>query len=367
MEMKINRTHEALAHPGAFLTPSASQFQLPTPRADVAELWNFGVACVPLFQYLRWADDLDLFIAMADQEAMSLEQIVSRTSLSKRGAEALLGILTCLNIVEKNGEVYRLGDTAREYLDRRGAFYVGASLYGALEAPIPRRIQKGEKTRKFSKATGSLWDKLRFFKSKNQWGRPERLTIQHSRNFPAAVIAARSGHFDGLNHLVDVGGGSGVFAIPLALDKPGLRITLVELPRALPHIEKVLDKYQVRERVELQGFNVHEKPWPLLECDGILFGNFMHFCADDECEAMLKECYRLLPSGGRIFIHEMLWNDMKDGPLVTALWNFWLTSISAGRQRTREEFNFLLSKAGFSNPSVSATSGGFSLVVGMKV
>lgn len=374
--MKYSMSYEQINRLSAALMPAASESVnietpaftvLPTPTADLLPLWDLGVAGIPLAQYLRWADDVDLLVAMTDRETMLKEEIVSCTTLTARGVDAMLGVLCSLRLVTcEDGGRYRLSNTAREYLDRRSPFYVGPALYGNLDDRIPGRLRKGEKVRRFSRATGSLWDKLRYFRSRNQWGRPERLLVQHSRNFPAAVIAARSEHFDGLKHLADIGGGSGVFAIPLALDRPDLRITLVELPRALPHVKKFLVGYGVESRVALLGCNVHARPWPLEQCDGILFGNFMHFCADDECLMMLQECYRLLPAGGRVLLHEMLWNDSKDGPLITALWNFWLTSISAGRQRTKAEFVGLLSRAGFDTPVVIETGGGFSLIVSVK-
>lgn len=336
---------------------------LPTPLGgDLSKLWNLGVAGVPLAQYLRWADDMGLIRALADQPRASVADIVARTPLTARGAEALLGVLCALKLVQRDDERFELSETAHEYLDPRGPFYVGVSLYGSLDAALPRRLCKGERVRRFSKATHSLWDRARFFRSRNQWGRPERLLVQHSRNFPAAVVAVRAGHFAGVQHLADIGGGSGVFAIPLALDYPDLRITLVELPRSLKHIRPFLDRYEVADRITLCGFNVYETPWPAWGCDAILFGNFLHFCDDQECLDLLRESVRHLPRRGRLFVHEMLWDERKDGPLPTALWNFWLTSVSAGRQRTFAELAALVQSAGFEAPSVASTAGSFALL-----
>lgn len=341
--------------------------ELRTPTADVSCLWALGIAGVPLVQYLRWSDDVGLFTVLADGAIVTVEEIVARTSLNVRGVDAMLGVLCSLHLAERRSGGYVLGDVGREYLDRRSAFYVGVALYGMLKAPIPKRLQKGERARRFSRTTHTVWDRLRYLRSRNQWGRPERLLAQHSRNLPAAVTAVRAGHFDRISHLVDVGGGSGVFAIPLALDRPDIRITLLDLPRSVRHIKPFLEPYGVANQVELRGMNVHETPWQRLECDGVLFGNFLHFCSDHECLPLLKESARVLSPGGRIFIHEMLWNDRKDGPLVTALWNFWLTSVSAGRQRTASEFGELLTAAGFETPVVATTAGDFSLLTAAKV
>ena len=359
--------HRAIdEHPSISAMVSAVLLQ-PTPTADLLQLWNLGVAGVPLPQYLRWADDVGLFVAMADSAVMSVDDILGQTALSARGADALLGILCSLHLAHHDGNGYRLSATAREYLDRRSPYYVGPSLYGVFKDRLPARMQKGEQARRYSKTTSSLLYWLRYLTKVTKWGRrSERLEMQHSRNFPAAVVASRSKHFAGLSHIIDIGGGTGALAIPLAAQQPNLRITLVDLQRVLPNTEEFLNRYSVHNRIKLMSFNVHHMPWPFPACDGFLFGNFMHFCADDECLALLNESYRLLPAGGRVILHEMLWNDTKDGPLVTALWNFWLISVSAGRQRTKAEFTDLCTRTGFPEPIVEETCGGFSLLVCIK-
>jgi SAM-dependent methyltransferase len=336
-----------------------------TPTIDPLALWQLGVHGISLHQYLRWADDVGLFVLLADH-VMSTDEIVERTALTPRGATAMLGLLCSLGVVRRVGESYSLEPVGREYLDRRRIYYAGGVLYGALRAPLPPQLRKGEPIRRYSRFTGTLRDTLRYWRKANQMGRPEQLRAQHSRNLPAAVTAVRAGHFDGVRHLADIGGGSGTFAIPLALDRPDMAITLVELPRALPHIKTFLRHHGVEHRIELVGFNVHRRPWPLTGCDAILFGNVMHFCDDEECLNMLAECYQVLPPGGRLFIHEMLWNDDMKGPLLTALWNFWMATFSSGRQRTRREFSALLGQSGFDGGTSVPTAAGFSLITAAK-
>jgi acetylserotonin N-methyltransferase len=334
--------------------------------ADPVPLWELGVHGVSLHQYLRWADDVDLFVGMANEEPLTCAELVGRTPLTARGVEAMLGVLSSLGLVRRIGGAYALDPVAREYLDRRGSYYLGGILYGMLNAPLPPQLKKGEPIRRYSRFTGTLRDRIRYWRKSNQMGRPEQLRVQHSRNLPAAVFAVRAGHFAGVRHLADIGGGSGTFAIPLALDRPDMRITIIELPRALRHITPFLERHGVQDRIRLVGFNVHRTPWPLADCDAVLFGNVMHFCDDDECLAMLQESYRVLPPGGRLFIHEMLWNEEMNGPLVTALWNFWMATFSAGRQRSACQFAALLTQAGFVAGSAVPTLGGFSLMTATK-
>lgn len=336
------------------------------PVSDVNHLWDLGIAGTAFAQYLRWADDLNIFRILSDNKEATLQDIVSQTPLSERGADAILGVLVSLNIIQRKGARYLPAPTLLEYLDARSDYYVGAALYGMLKKALPPRLTKAEEVKYFSATTDSLWQRIQYLFSKKQMGRPERLAVQHSRNYPAAVTAVNVGHFDGIKHLLDVGGGSGVFAIPLARRNASIDITLIELPRALKHIRAFLEQHGLAGRINLVGLNVHKAPWAAPACDGILFGNFLHFCSDSECEQLLIEAYRQLPSGGTLFIHEMLWNEDKDGPLATALWNFWMISVSAGKQRTRDEFSKLLGSTGFGDINIVETFGSFSLITCKK-
>jgi ubiquinone/menaquinone biosynthesis C-methylase UbiE len=349
----------ALAAPAAFA-------ELPVPVNDPEMLWAFGVHGVPLTQYLRWADDAGVFVAMADGDRLTLEDIATRTSLTERGAGAILGVLCSVRLASVTDGTYRLDDVACEFLDKRKPYYLGPSLYGMLNTPLPPQLRYADPVRRYSQFTGTLADWLRYLRKTNQFGRREQLQAQHRRNLPIAVAAVRTGLFDGVRHLADIGGGSGAFAIPLALAHPPMRITLMDLPRAMRHVPEFIAPHLVSDRIQLVGFNMHERQWPVAGCDGVLFGNILHFCDDEECLHLLAESHRILTPGGRLYIHEMPWNDGQDGPVATALWNFWMMTISAGRQRTRAEINALLSQSDFNWLCEQRTMAGFSLTVAQK-
>src|SRR5688500_11213704 len=129
---------------------------LSPPTEDLSLLWNMGLAGAPLVQYLKWADDLNILRLLADNGAVTLEEVVAATTLSARGADALLGVLTGLKVVMRVDDKYLLSRLGEEYLVKGSDYYVGPSLYGMLEARLPPRLQKGEKPRYFARTTGTL-------------------------------------------------------------------------------------------------------------------------------------------------------------------------------------------------------------------
>ncbi len=114
------------------------------------------------------------------------------------------------------------------------------------------------------------------------------------------------------------------------------------------------------------GIDVFSYPWSPPPCDGIFIGNFLHGFRRRALQARLFEAFERLTPGGRIWIHEMIWNENKDGPLMTAMCNATMRSGGAGRQRTAAELMSLLRSAGFISPYVVPTAGAFALVAARK-
>jgi len=348
--------------PGTTALPQARALE--PPATDPSVLFEHGIWGTPLPQYSQWADEAGVFRLMADCDGVTPEQVAASTEINVRGAAALLGVLCALRIVARRTDGgYILTPVAREYLDSRAPFYAGPALHARLNAPFPQALRQGYRAPRISSATR---DRTGTDANRSPdpytFGQPEQLRVQHSAGFAPAVVAVRTGLFVGISHLIDLCGGSGVFSIALALSQPAMRITLVDLPAALPIIGEYLRQYGVDDRVTLAGHNVFRTPWPLPQVDGVLVANFLHGCDDDECRFLLGEIRRTLLPGGHVLIHEMLWNEDRTGPRLTALWNFLLTSGSSGGQRTASEFAGLLTESGFALLSIVPTAGCYSLL-----
>jgi O-methyltransferase len=106
-------------------------------------------------------------------------------------------------------------------------------------------------------------------------------------------------------------------------------------------------------------------PWKIPECDGIFIGNFLHGFPDEACVRICREAYERLEPGGKLWVHEMLWNANKDGPLITGLWNASMR-VANGAQRTAEELKEILRAAGFESPYVVPSISPFSLLAAQK-
>jgi hypothetical protein len=75
----------------------------------------------------------------------------------------------------------------------------------------------------------------------------------------------------------------------------------------------------------------------------------------------------MLPPGGRIYLHEMLLNETKDGPLTATDFSLLAFSVSLqGQQYSAGELTDLLREAGFTLPDIMATYTYYSLISALK-
>lgn len=331
-----------------------------TPAADVAELNElvgraWGVTCgesIP--QYLAWADAAGVFRALS-QQPLTVEHLERETTLSPAGLDALLPLLESLGLVVRDTAGHlSLAELAREYLLCESPYYVGPALFWDCQKPMPATYANAPVGPQAAP-------------SRPSWPAALRLKIPLSRNLGPAVTAVRSGEFEGLSHVLDIGGGGGSFTIPMALDHPDTAVTLVELPAVIDGVRASLADYDLHHRVTVVGMDALADEWRLPDCDGVYFGNLFHAFGDAKCGLLARRAFDALTRGGRVWIHEVVFNDRRDGPLVAALWNANVIARTAeARQRTAAELMALLELAGFTRCSARPTAGHFWLMRGTK-
>jgi hypothetical protein len=114
--------------------------------------------------------------------------------------------------------------------------------------------------------------------------------------------------------------------------------------------------------VQLIGMDICRDDWAQLPpCDGVLFSNIFHSVNDKACAVFCGKGLDLLVPGGRMWLHEVLFNEDRAGPMIAALWNATMR-MGDGQQRTASELRAIAARSGFADCAVTPTSGRFSLL-----
>lgn len=331
------------------------------PVVDDRTIWDLWLSQykVPL---VLAADKLGLFEFLRDNPS-TVDEIQNQLRLPMRSVAALTTSLAAMGFLVQHAQRLYLTQTARLYLLPDSDFYwvpmLGGPGYGQLTTPA---LMDHLRTENLQHDAGIS----------RRWERGEippadaRTTNQrmHSHSFPAALGLARTADFSGVQHLLDIAGGSGGYAIALALQFPNLRCTVADLPPVVDDARSYIARYGCQDRVDTYAFNMFDDPWPR-GYDAILFTNILHDWDPERRGQLLRSSFEVLPSAGRVCIHEILLNDAQDGPLAAALFSVMMLG-TRGKQFSSVELADMLRAAGFARVEVRPTYGYYSLVSGLK-
>jgi hypothetical protein len=181
-----------------------------------------------------------------------------------------------------------------------------------------------------------------------------------------ALGAARMPVFGELTCLMDVGCGSGVYGIEIAKANPALKVVLMDLKEVAHEAGKYVDAAGVGAQVSTAGVNMFTETWPDGP-DGHFFSNVFHDWSDETNRDLARRSFEALPSGGRIFLNEILMDDDYTGPFEAAAFSLLMLVGTLGKQYSLAEFRDILGSAGFVDVTAERTGGGYySLVTGRK-
>ncbi|XP_059664666.1 trans-resveratrol di-O-methyltransferase-like [Cornus florida] len=183
-----------------------------------------------------------------------------------------------------------------------------------------------------------------------------------ARLVASVVINECKGVFEGLNSLVDVGGGTGTVAKAIAEAFPHLKCTVLDLPHVVANLKGT------QNLNFLQG-NMFEAIPP---ADAILLKWILHDWSDEDCVKILKRCREAIPSkekGGKVIIIDMNMmiqekNKKEDNESIETqlFWDMLMMVTVSGKERNEEEWKKLFLDAGFSDYNITPVLGLRSLI-----
>ncbi|XP_004490687.1 probable O-methyltransferase 3 [Cicer arietinum] len=174
-----------------------------------------------------------------------------------------------------------------------------------------------------------------------------------ARLVTSVVIEKCKGVFNGLESLVDVGGGTGTMAKALAKTFPMMECNVFDLPH-------VVDGLQGSDNLNYVGGDMFKNIPP---ADAILLKWILHDWNDDECVKILKNCKDAIAKKGKkgkVIIIDMVMEKEKGNneTLGTQLFfDMLMMVLATGKERTKKEWVNLISSSGFSDYKITPVLG----------
>lgn len=179
----------------------------------------------------------------------------------------------------------------------------------------------------------------------------DRAMASGSRPFAQAVLEICD--FSRFGHVVDVGGGDGVFLATILERHPALHGTVFDQPeviaRAAPPQPR--EAFQGRYRA-LAGDFFESVPGG---GDAYLLKWILHDWSDTACVAILQSCRRAMALGGRLLVAEYVLGPGFASP-EGELMDLTMMVMNGGRERSLDTFASLFAAAGFRLTSATRTA-----------
>lgn len=192
------------------------------------------------------------------------------------------------------------------------------------------------------------------------------IAAMHKNAAFRAPLVARAIGLDGVKRVLDVGGGSGAYAIAFARSRPGLEVEVLDLPDVVPIAQRYIEAAGVGSQVRVRTGDLRDPSFGT-GYDLVLFSAICHRNTSEENQAMLGKAFAALAPGGRVVIHDFILNADKGGPKTGALFALnMLVGTRAGDSYSGEEYAAWLRDAGFAEVRTVGLPGPTGLVIGKR-
>ena len=310
------------------------------PKTDPTQIFRYRDGLYAVDLMAAAITGLDFFTRLGQQPA-DLKTICKMFGIQERPADVMLTLFSAMELVRQRDESFELTETAREFLTKDSYWYMGAYFAAMQERPVCKDMLTVLRTDK-----PANWAS---YKDAKEWTKAME-DEKFARGFTAAMdcrgrylahALAKTSDLRGIKHLLDIAGGSGIYARTLAEANPQLRATVLEKPP----VDRIA-RESATERVDVIVSDMFKDPLPV-GYDAHLFSNVLHDWDVPVVEQLIAKSFAALPPGGLILIHDAFLNADKCGPLAVAEYSALLMNISEGRCYSTAEMEDCLKRAGF--------------------
>lgn len=320
-------------------------------------------ALVSQFQVIRvlfTAYELEIFTVIGETEKNS-RQIAGKILADARATDRLLNALCAQGFLFKRKNLFSNTPFSLRYLVKNKPGYMAGLMHQVhlwdSWTTLTNSVKKG--TSVFSrpeKENGGQSKWLDAF-----------ISAMHYRAKDSASAIAGKIDLHGVKRVLDVGGGSGVFAMAIARTAKDISATVFDLPDVVPITQKFLRKEKMSGRINTVSGNFNKDPLPK-GYDLVLLSAIIHSNSYQENANLIKKCAASLHPKGQMVIQDYVMDETRTHPVRGTLFALnMLVGTRAGDTFTETEIKEWFTHAGIRLEKSIEAFNGNSLMIGRKI
>ena len=307
------------------------------PDADLTRIPSTDPTAIFRFRDGIYAADLliagvcwiDFFTWLAAHPS-DLAAICRGLDVKPRPADVMLTLFAALGLVRRERGVFHVTAIAQEHLVRSSPYFIGPYLAALKDRAVCRDMLAVLRS-----GVPASWCSI----PEDQAWTSKMDDEEFARGFTAAMDArasvlapALASRLDcrGYGRLLDVAGGSGIYACAIVAAHPHLRATVLEKPPVDAVARRLIAERGFADRVSVLSGDMFAAPLPA-DCDVHLWSNVLHDWDVPDVQRLLHKSFAALPPGGLLLIHDAHLDADKAGPLPVATYSALLMHSTEGR------------------------------------
>jgi len=285
------------------------------------------------------AAESGLFDYLIERRVVTAKKTASHFDWEQRGVEIILNALCASGYLVKKEDSYRIAPGFTSLFSRQEFPLLREWLHHEWRLlhrwiHLPQVLQTGKPCREPKK------------KHLQQNHQNFILSMAHREKENLAVVL-KSIDLQGCSHLLDLGGGPGLFGAALAEKYPGLKATVFDTPDTRALALRFFRQSPAKHRLKFRGGNFLTDPLGN-GYDAALLSSILHIYSPVDNQELLVKTYQAMNPGGKIIIRDFLLNSRKTGPLIGTLFAVnMLINTERGNAYSYKEMKAWLTAAGF--------------------
>ena len=306
---------------------------------------------------LLTAIELGLFTIL-DKQMLPSKEVAKKINTDERATDRLMNALVALGFLGKvHGKFFNSENTS-QYLVKNKPEFMGG-LFHSLGlwntwSSLTESVKAGTSAAEHKPSPGGV-DWLESF-----------IGAMHYRGVKEAKITALMLDLSASKKMLDVGGGSGAFAMEFVKNNPNMSAVVLDLPNVIPITSRYVEQEKMNGKISyLSGDYLVDNFGG--GYDLIFLSAIVHINSFDENNLLIKKCYDSLNTGGQIVIKDWVMNEDRTEPAGGA---FFALNMLVGTERgdtyTEAEIKSWFANTGIKKIERKNTSFGSSLMIGYK-
>lgn len=306
---------------------------------------------------------LDFFSWLADHPS-TLGAICAHFEIQTRPADVMLTLFTAMGLLTQSGGCFHLTLRAREHLVAGSPWNLGPYYVSMKERPQTLDMLKVLRTGK--PANWGSYDPQAWAQAMEREDFAAHFTAaMDCRGALLGPAMAKRLDLSESRALLDVAGGSGIYACALVARHPHLRAAVMEKPPVDRIAREAIARQGCSDKVSVLAGDMFAEPWPQ-GFDLHLLSNVLHDWEEATVRDLLAKSHAALPQGGRLIVHDAFLNAEKTGPLHVAEYSALLMQITEGKCYSVSEMRSFLFDTGFEFLMHEATEVGRGFILAQK-